>query len=77
MKPVFDIELGQSSTDSKVLVNGVDISSAVQAVSVECVAGELTQVKFKCAPGAARARVLAEIKHVDVDGAAVIRPEEA
>lgn len=77
MKPVFEIELGASSVDSKVSVNGVDVSGAIKSVSVTCVAGELTKVSFDCTPGAGRLRLMGELQHVDVDGRAVIRPEEA
>lgn len=43
-KPVFDITLAPFANDSTVLVNGEDISSALQGVSVECMAGEVTKL---------------------------------
>lgn len=41
---IFDIEIGPTSVQSRVKVNGQDISSAVRRVMVECVAGEVTKV---------------------------------
>lgn len=75
MKPVFDITIGASTHDSKILVNDVDISHSIRAVSVECDASKgLTEVRFLCAGGAAKVRVAGILQHVDVDGKAVIRP---
>lgn len=64
--PVFDIEIGPTTTTSKVVVNGVDISSSLRGIVVECHVNGATSVSLRLTPGASRMKVHAALEAVEV-----------
>jgi len=49
--PTFNIQLASNSADSRVTLNGEDISSAIRAVTVSQIAGQLPIVTLELSPG--------------------------
>lgn len=56
--PVFDIFIGKRASESRVKVNGEDISSSVRGCEVKCMVGEVTTITLHV--HGANARVVVE-----------------
>lgn len=59
--PVFDITICKHSSDSRVLVNGEDVSSSIRRIRVDQAVGECPSVLIELVGTAARVRVTAAI----------------
>lgn len=46
-KPIFEIAIGETGRDSRIICDGKDITPAVRGVTVECRAGALSEVTLR------------------------------
>ncbi len=64
--PVFDITVGAGPTQTRVSVNGQDITKHLCGVVVRSHAGKLTELTLTAVPGTARLTVQSAIEDVAV-----------